>query len=90
MAACSPRDDHGEDAAENDPEFRRTRLFFASAGRKELPILYSTATALVFPSLFEGGGIPVIEALACGCPVLAANIPATREYAGSAALFRSK
>jgi glycosyltransferase involved in cell wall biosynthesis len=54
---------------------------------QELPFLYSTATALVYPSLYEGGGIPVIEALACGCPVLAADIPPTREYADSAASY---
>lgn len=48
----------------------------------EMPILYSSATALVFPSLFEGGGIPVMEALACGCPVVASNLPTTTEFAG--------
>ena len=84
-------DDHGEEDAVRKTirEFRLEDqvIFLPRMEAKELPILYSTATALVFPSLFEGGGIPVIEALACGCPVLAANIPATREYAGSAANY---
>lgn len=53
----------------------------------EMPILYSAATALVFPSLFEGGGIPVMEAMGCGCPVIASDIPTTREFAGEAVLF---
>jgi len=53
----------------------------------ELPALYSGAGALVFPSIFEGGGIPVIEAMACGCPVVADRIPAILETAGDAALF---
>jgi glycosyltransferase involved in cell wall biosynthesis len=53
----------------------------------ELPFLFSAATALVFPSLFEGGGIPVIEAMACGCPVIAANIPVVQEFAGDAASY---
>jgi alpha-1,3-rhamnosyl/mannosyltransferase len=54
---------------------------------KELTALYAAATALVFPSLYEGGGIPVLEAMACGCPVVAANIPPVREFAGDAASY---
>jgi glycosyltransferase involved in cell wall biosynthesis len=53
----------------------------------ELSLLFSTATALVFPSLYEGGGIPVVEAMACGCPVIAADIPVVREFAGDAASY---
>jgi glycosyltransferase involved in cell wall biosynthesis len=51
---------------------------------EDIPLLYSSASALVFPSLYEGGGIPVMEALACGCPVIASELPTTREFAGSA------
>lgn len=50
----------------------------------EMPLLYSGATALVFPSFSEGGGIPVMEAMACGCPVAASDIPAIREFGGDA------
>jgi glycosyltransferase involved in cell wall biosynthesis len=52
----------------------------------DMPALYSAASGLAFPSLFEGGGIPVIEALACGCPVAASDIPPVREFAGDAAI----
>jgi len=54
---------------------------------REMPLLYSAATALIFPSLYEGGGIPVIEAMTCSCPVVASNIPAVQEFAGDAALY---
>jgi glycosyltransferase involved in cell wall biosynthesis len=52
----------------------------------EMPLLYAAAAAMVYPSFFEGGGLPVIEALSTGCPVAASDIPTTREFAGDAAL----
>ncbi|MDB4916850.1 MAG: group 1 glycosyl transferase [Gemmatimonadetes bacterium] len=52
----------------------------------EMPLLYSSASALIFPSLFEGGGLPVMEAMSSGCPVVASNLPTTREFAQDAAL----
>ena len=53
----------------------------------ELPGLYASSTALVYPSLFEGFGIPVIEALAVGCPVACSNTTSLPEAAGDAALY---
>ena len=52
-----------------------------------LKALYQHATALVFPSLYEGFGLPPLEAMACGCPVAAARAGATPEVCGEAALY---
>jgi glycosyltransferase involved in cell wall biosynthesis len=51
-----------------------------------LEALYNRATALIFPSRFEGFGWPIIEAQACGCPVICSDIPPLPEVAGEAAL----
>jgi len=51
------------------------------------PALYSAATAFLFPSWHEGFGIPAVEAMACGCPVIASDTSSLPEVAGSAALY---
>lgn len=53
----------------------------------ELKALYRDAAALVFPSLYEGFGLPPLEAMACGCPVAAARAAAIPEVCGDAALY---
>lgn len=53
----------------------------------KLPGLYRGAEALVFPSLYEGFGLPLVEAMACGTPVVTSNVTAMPEVAGDAALF---
>jgi len=53
----------------------------------ELRRLYSNAIALLFPSLYEGFGLPLVEAMACGCPVIASDIPICREVCHEAAVF---
>lgn len=53
---------------------------------EEMPLLYGGASALVYPSFDEGFGLPVAEAMACGCPVVTGPVPA-REFAGDAAVY---
>jgi glycosyltransferase involved in cell wall biosynthesis len=52
-----------------------------------LPILYSGAVGFVYGSIYEGFGLPPLEALACGCPIAVSDIPAHREVCGQAALY---
>ncbi len=52
---------------------------------RDLPEWYRAADAFVFPSLFEGFGLPLVEAMACGCPVLSSRRGALAEVAGTAA-----
>jgi glycosyltransferase involved in cell wall biosynthesis len=62
-------------------------LFLGVVAETKLPSLYRGAMARMFPSLYEGFGLPVLEAMACGTPVVTSNIAATREIAGDAALL---
>ena len=54
---------------------------------EELPLWYNAASVLAFPSLYEGFGMPVVEAMACGTPVIAADSSSLPEAAGEAGLL---
>ena len=61
--------------------------FLGRVSDEELVRLYNQAACFVFPSLYEGFGLPPLEAMACGCPVLVSDIPVEREVCGDAAQY---
>jgi glycosyltransferase involved in cell wall biosynthesis len=75
--------------------FRRLRelgledrvIFTGYVPDEDLPAIYSAADLFVFPSLYEGFGLPVLEAMACGTPVVCSNTSSLPEVAGDAALL---
>jgi glycosyltransferase involved in cell wall biosynthesis len=66
----------------------RSRVDFVGAvPEPRMPSLYRGATALIFPSLYEGFGLPIVEAMTCGTPVVTSNLTAMPEVAGDAAFL---
>ncbi len=61
-------------------------IFIDFADDGDLPVLYSMASVFVFPSFYEGFGLPVLEAMACGVPVLCSSAASLPEVAGDAAI----
>lgn len=82
-----------------DPRYPRARqraeelglddvvLWLGPVAELDLPALYAGATLFVFPSLYEGFGLPVLEAMACGTPVAAADTSSIPEIGGDAVLY---
>lgn len=62
-------------------------VFTGYVSRQELVSLYSHAEALVFPSLYEGFGFPIIEAMSCGTPVITSNVSSMPEVGGEACIY---
>ncbi len=54
---------------------------------KDLPVIYRNALLFLYPSLYEGFGLPIIEAMACGTPVITSNISSMPEISGKAAIL---
>jgi glycosyltransferase involved in cell wall biosynthesis len=66
---------------------RNAARFLGYVPTADLRVLYGLARALVYPSLWEGFGLPVVEAMACGCPVITSTVSSLPEVAGGAALL---
>jgi glycosyltransferase involved in cell wall biosynthesis len=72
----------------NEISVKRENLHYVgTVTEEELEALYSLATCLIFPSLYEGFGLPPLEAMACGCPAVVSDIPVHKEVCGSAAIY---
>jgi len=65
----------------------KNTIFLGYVSLNNLSTLYSKADALLFPSLYEGFGIPPLEAMSCGCPVVASNTSSLPEVCGNAAYY---
>lgn len=66
---------------------RRDIIFIGYVPDADLPALYSSAMCFAYPSYFEGFGLPVLEAMQCGTPVIAGNCTSLPEVTGSAAML---
>ena len=66
---------------------RRAVIFPGYVPDEELPLWYSAADVLAYPSLYEGFGLPPLEAMACGTPVVVSNVSSLPEVVGDAALL---
>jgi glycosyltransferase involved in cell wall biosynthesis len=72
---------------ECDPLLRERTYFTGEVLDEELPAFYQMATSLVFPSLYEGFGLPPLEAMAAGCPAIVSSRASLPEVCGNAAHF---
>ncbi len=61
--------------------------FTGYVAQEDLPALYSLAEIFVYPSWYEGAGMPVLEAMACGAPVVTSNVSSMPEFAGGAGVL---
>jgi len=75
------------DQINQDLELEQKIVFTGFVDNEDLPIIYNMAGLFVFPSLYEGFGLPPLEAMACGCPVLVSDRASMPEACGDAASY---
>jgi glycosyltransferase involved in cell wall biosynthesis len=71
----------------NELGLQKDVIFTGFIPEVDLPIYYSNAACFILPSLYEGFGLPLLEAMACGCPVIASNITSIPEVVGNAGIL---
>ena len=74
-------------ATKDGDKLKKRYVFLDYVSESELAVLYRNATCLVFPSLYEGFGLPVLEAMQNDCPVICSRMSSLPEVAGDAALY---
>lgn len=67
--------------------FDKEATFLGHVKREDMPAFYSGARALVYVSVYEGFGLPILEAMSCDCPVVTSNLSSMPEVAGDAAFL---
>jgi glycosyltransferase involved in cell wall biosynthesis len=77
----------GSAAGSREPPPGPSVRFLGMVDEVDLPALYTGASVFVFPSLLEGFGLPVLEAMACGAPVVCSDTSSLPEVAGDAAVL---
>jgi len=70
----------------SEPDFERIHLL-GRVEEQDMPVIYSLSDFVIYLSLFEGFGLPVLEAMSCGVPVMASNISSIPEVTGDHALL---
>ncbi|MBN1445561.1 MAG: glycosyltransferase family 4 protein [Candidatus Omnitrophica bacterium] len=69
------------------PDIRDDIILAGYTPLDDIPYLYNGAALSLYPSLYEGFGLPILEAMACGCPVITSNLSSMPEVAGGAAIL---
>ena len=68
-------------------DLQKRVIFIGSVPDEDLPMFYTAATMLVYPSVYEGFGLPPLEAMACGCPVVTGDTSSMPEVVGDAGIL---
>ncbi len=87
LLIVGPTGGHESDVIFREIERSPGVVYFPYLPINDLPLFYSQAVAFLFPSLFEGFGLPVLEAMACGCPVICSNRASLPEVGGEAVWY---
>jgi len=89
LVLCGPKGWHYKDIFKKTKELKLENeiIFLGFIPEEDLPFLYNVAQVFVYPSLYEGFGLPVLEAMSCGCPVITSNVSSLPEIVGNSAIL---